>query len=432
MTPAPPTSRVAFLKKWGRLGAGAGAGQLVVQATAFLSGLVIIRLLPQEEYAFYTLANTMLFTMGMLADGGIASGVTALGGEVWQSRTELGKVLATGIRLRNRFALACLVVVMPITFYLYTKRDISTAGILIILAALIPTFVTTLSSGLYKVIPQLHQHIRPLVRVNVLGNVTRLATTVGALLLLPYAAVAMLCSGIAQFQVNRQLKSLMATDADASATWDPAIQSKILGFTKRSLPTSIYYALSGQITVWLLSIFGTTGSIAEVGALSRLMVVFTLVSMTVDLLVAPRFARLPKGSPAVVLRFLQACAVGVAVGGAVVLTVWLIPDVLLLVLGSQYDDLQYELLLISISSTLWMITNLVSKLAASRGILPNPVGFIASQILVQTLFIAFVVDYTSLTGVLYLSIATVVATLAYRLIHFLLSVGPGKRAAEVA
>ena len=61
---------LSFLRKWAVLGAGAGAGQLVVQATAFVSGIGIIRFLSEEEYAYYTLANTMVLTMGMLADGG--------------------------------------------------------------------------------------------------------------------------------------------------------------------------------------------------------------------------------------------------------------------------------------------------------------------------------------------------------------------------
>ena len=344
--------------------------------------------------------------------------MTALGGAVWQSPGKLGTVINTGLLLRKQFALACLAVMLPIVYYLFRQQPISTLGILIILACLIPTFVTTLTSGLYKVVPQLHQRIKSVVRINAISNSIRIATAVLPLLAFPFAAVALIGTGLAQYKGNRDLRRLMDEDIVVDAPTDPKVKRELLGFVKRILPTSIYYALSGQLTIWLLSIFGTTSSIAQVGALTRLMVVFTLVSLTVDLLVVPRFARLPKDSTDVLSRFFQSVAVGVAIGGTVIAAVLLVPDLLLAILGSTYEGLDYELLLVSISSSLWMLTNLISKLGAARSIIPNPIGFIGTQIVVQVVLVGFVIDYTELTGVLYLAIWTVVSTLLYRIIHF--------------
>src|SRR5690349_4585514 len=71
-----------------------GGAQALVQGAGLICGILIIRLLPTNEYAFYTLANTMLGTMTVLADGGISTGVMAQGGKVWQSKAELGTVLS--------------------------------------------------------------------------------------------------------------------------------------------------------------------------------------------------------------------------------------------------------------------------------------------------------------------------------------------------
>lgn len=72
--------------EWAKLIAITGSAQVMVQAIGFISGILVIRLLPTHEYALYTLANTMLGTMTLLADGGIATGVMSQGGKVWQDK----------------------------------------------------------------------------------------------------------------------------------------------------------------------------------------------------------------------------------------------------------------------------------------------------------------------------------------------------------
>jgi hypothetical protein len=61
--------------EWGKLITIVGSAQILVQAISLISGILVIRLLPTHEYALYTLANTMLGTMSLLADGGISTGV---------------------------------------------------------------------------------------------------------------------------------------------------------------------------------------------------------------------------------------------------------------------------------------------------------------------------------------------------------------------
>jgi hypothetical protein len=87
--------------EWGKLISLTGSAQMLVQGIALISGIFIIRLLPTEEYALYTLANTMLGTISLLADGGISTGTLATGGKVWQDPVALGKVVVTGMETRG-------------------------------------------------------------------------------------------------------------------------------------------------------------------------------------------------------------------------------------------------------------------------------------------------------------------------------------------
>ena len=111
---------------WGKLISITGGAQMIVQAVGFICGILIIRLLPVQEYALYTLVNTMLGTISVLADGGISSGVMAQGAKVWQDKEKLGEVLATGLDLRRKFAIGSLLISVPILFYLLIHKNTAT------------------------------------------------------------------------------------------------------------------------------------------------------------------------------------------------------------------------------------------------------------------------------------------------------------------
>src|SRR4051812_5965962 len=88
--------RYAKLLKWSRLVSISAIAQTLLQTMSFIGGVFVIRLLPTHEYALYTLANTMLATMILLADSGVSTGVMAQAAKVWDDNDKLGAVLATG------------------------------------------------------------------------------------------------------------------------------------------------------------------------------------------------------------------------------------------------------------------------------------------------------------------------------------------------
>src|SRR5271154_6478196 len=89
---------------WGKLISVTGGGQILVQGIGLICGILVIRLLPVKQYAWYTIANTLLGTMFILADSGITTSVMAQGGKIWQEKVKLGIVLDTGMHLRKQFA----------------------------------------------------------------------------------------------------------------------------------------------------------------------------------------------------------------------------------------------------------------------------------------------------------------------------------------
>jgi O-antigen/teichoic acid export membrane protein len=272
---------------WGKLISITGSAQIIVQAVGFACGILIIRLLPVQEYAFYTLANTMLGTMTVLADSGISTGVMAQGGKVWQNKEKLGAVLATGIALRKKFGIASILVSIPILGYLLMHNGASIVTTSLIVMALIPAFYAALSDSLLEIVPKLHQTILPLQKNQVSVGLGRLVLTGLTMFVFPWAFIAILAAGLPRIWGNIQLSKIGYGFADENQQPDKEIRIEILALVKRIMPTSIYYCISGQITIWLISVFGNTNSIAQLGALGRLNMLLSLFSVIITTLIIP-------------------------------------------------------------------------------------------------------------------------------------------------
>ena len=419
MTIAELSRRFPLVLKWSKLLGVTGGAQVVIQGLGFLVGIYIIRVLSQEQYAYYTLANTMLGTMTVLADGGISTGVMAEGGKHWEDPDELGEILATGMHMRQQFALGSLVVSIPILFYLLHDQGLAWWESSLLILCLIPAFLAALSGSLLQIVPRLHQNINELLKINVQLNVVRLVLTLPVLFFSPLASLAILAAGVGQWVNNFQLRKLSLQRANWKVAPSAKYRARIMEKVKKILPGSIYYCVSGQITVWLIAIFSDTENIANIGALSRLMMVLTLVKLSVDMLIVPRYARLPSHKGQVIARFFQVNALLLGLSALITGAVALLPDLFLWVLGEQYADLQYEVVLMTLSSCLVLVSGVAYMMASSRGIIPNPYLFIAFNIAAQVAILYFLVDYTTLAGVIMFSIYSAILNLLYRAVDFL-------------
>jgi O-antigen/teichoic acid export membrane protein len=388
---------------WGKLISITGSAQIIVQAIGFASGILIIRLLPVQEYAFYTLANTMLGTMTVLADGGITTGVMAQGGKVWEDKEKMGIVLATGLDLRKKFAIGSLLVSVPILFYFLLHNGASWLTSILIALALIPAFYAALSDSLLEIIPKLNQTILPLQRNQVEVGIGRLLLSGLAMFVFPWAFVAVLAAGIPRIWGNFGLRKIVYSYASKDEQPDIEVKKAILDLVKRILPTSIYYCVSGQITIWLISIFGNTTSLAQLGALTRLSVILSVFVTIITTLIIPRFAKLKLEKKILLQRFVQIMFVLTVILSLIILIVYFFPAPILWILGKDYKGLNYELLLSIIGSCISLLSGISFALYSSRGWALSPIVLITINLFAIIVF-ASILDLSNLEGVLFLNI----------------------------
>ena len=372
-----------------RLGAVGGA-QLVVQGFSFASGIMIVRWLPTKQYALYTLANTLLGTLSVISDGGISSGVMAQGGKVWQDRSKLGAVIATGRSLRRQFAIGTLLLWAPFFIWQFREHGAPWSDIAIILLVVIGYFWAAFLSTIYAVAPNLWQRLRDTQRIAVEQNLIRLGCLGGSLLAFPTAVTAVGATLVGQGWSVFRLKRISSRLVDLGQSENAEIRREVLKITKRVLPSAIYFCISSQLMIWLISVFGTNAGLAQIGALGRLGQVFTVFSGIATAAIAPRFARLPAQRNLIARRYFQVMTLFAVAGCGIVILVALFSRQVLWILGPEYAGLTREVVLAAAGSAMYFLVVSALALTNARGIVISPwrgimLNFAAQVILLSAL-----------------------------------------------
>ncbi|MEP6583366.1 MAG: polysaccharide biosynthesis protein [Ginsengibacter sp.] len=403
------TSRIQIfdytkLRQWSKLISVTGFTQALIQIVGLVCGIMVIRVLPPSEYALYTLANTMLGTMIVLADGGIATAAMSQGAKVWKESDKLGSVIVAGLRLRKIFAGISLPISLGILLFLLIHHGASWLLAFLILLSIVPTFYMLLHAGILEISPKLQQDIIQLQRIKVVTNIGRFLILSITIFTFPFAVIGLLAVSIPQIWANSRYKKISSKYADLNQEIDPVIQKNILKMVWRLLPEAIYYCLSGQIAIWLISVFGSTNGVAQAGALSRLSIVLGFFSILFANLVAPRFARLPNLSKLLLVRYLQIQLALVVLCTAITGMVWLFSNQILWVLGGHYKGLNTELVLMVVGSCLNLLYGASFLLGTYRSWIINPVVFISISV-ISTITAIFALDVSSLKSIIILNIA---------------------------
>jgi len=391
--------------------AGAQTG---IQLLGVGTGLAIVRLLSVREYAYYTIANAAFGTMTVLSDSGVSQSAMAEGGRVWQNRPALGAIVAGGMMLRRRFAVAAVVISIPTLFLLLRKQGAGFAAAVLVTVSILPLFLSTITAQVLEVVPRLHQRLAPLQWIQLSGAGLRFVTAVGLVTLFPFAWLASLGAGIAQIWTTWRLGRVSGSLADLDAPPDRGATKEMTRQITRAAPGAVYYAFAGQITVWLISVFGSTTAVAQVGALGRLAMAFNVATAVFGAIVVPRFARAQFTGRSFALRRFWYTQVGMAAvlsGG--VLLVAAFPSAVLLVLGRDYALLTHEVVLAAVGGALALLSGCAYAMAGARGVIIAPWLLVPVAILLQAALVAWL-PMTTVSGVLWLGI---LSNLVFWLMH---------------
>jgi len=375
--------------------------QSFIQFMGMLIGFYIVRKLTVQEYAIYTIANNMLSMLSVLSDSGISTSTYALGGKIWTDKIKLGKVMSTAIIFRNKFALLALLIGIPITIHLLMEQQVSWETITLIIITFIPAFKSQLTDSLYAVIPKLHQDIRSLQVNQLLVIILRLLLSGIFIFFFPFTWIVLLANGVPQIIGNLRLRKIVDKHATITNEEDPEVKKEIQKIVKRTFPGCLYFAFSGQITLFILAYMGKSNSIAEWGAIERFSVIFTVISSVFAMVIIPRYARLENNRKKLIETAHKILGFQLALSFIVLAVGCWFSDLLLNLLGEKYHNLEKELMLNLLNGGLGIMVGTLLAFSIRRGWVIQPALSIFMNVCPVILFAYFLPLDTLMNVILY-------------------------------
>ena len=352
---APKAHRVAEFLAW----------QGTTMAGNLLYGFLCVRLLPISEYAKFVVVFAIQGSLVVLMDVGISSSVVALVGD----RIEDRQLIADYVASLRQLAHWLFAIVAPITLLVYPllvrNRHWSWQTVAFMVVVLLISVWFARVGGAYGAVLILRRDRRRWYQtqmVSSFGTLIILIVFLASHWLNAYTAILINVAGViyvgaAYYIRSRQLLSVKGVASQQK-------RGAIIHLALPVIPSVIYFAIQGPLTVLLITIFGKTSGVASLGALTRLGQVFTLFSQMNPMLVEPYFARLPRQQ----LKSHYFAAVAVA-GGFGLLVVGLsrvFPEALLWILGTKYAGLRFEVFQVMIGSSIGFVCGVMNSINVAR------------------------------------------------------------------
>ena len=384
--------------------------QAVVQIIGFLSGILLVRTLEQREYAYFTIANTMQGTINLLADIGISVGLVSIGGRVWQDRHRFGQLISTALSVRKKIGAVAIIIVTPVLYLLLVKNGASFFYTAVLIVVVLAGLLIQLSLGVLAVVPRLRSDIARIQTIDLTGAIARLLVLVTLMYFFLNAGVAVAVATATLLLQYAMLRKYVAGVIDLDAPENAEDRAAMFGFIRKLAANAVFYCLQGQITVFLISFFARrTSSVAEVGALGRLAMIFAVLSNLLTNVFVPAFARCQSARK---LRWLYAAIIGVVTAFSLLVLCGaeIFPDQFLFVLGSKYAHLHRELLLMVGGAVLSALTGTFWALNASKAWVAGSWLYIPLTLATQIALIPCT-DFSSVVGVLTFNLISAIPNL---------------------
>ena len=379
--------------------------QLIVQAIGLVSGILLVRSLSQSQYAYYTIVNTMQGTMNLLADSGISIGLISIGGKVWQDPYRFGQLINTAMRLRRALVGVIIVIIVPILIWVLTKQGASWPYAILLTLGVLTALGSQMTTGVLEVVPRLHSQVSRLQNLGLINSVFRLVALIIAYCTLLNAAIAVFIGSFSLMINNLFLRRWAAEMIDIQAPAHQEDRRDILRIMRLQAPNSVFYCFQGQITIWLISIFGKAQNVAEVGALGRLAMILAIVGTVMANIVAPGFAKV-HSRERLLQRYLQVIASFGMLAVIVILITVTFPKQMLWLLGKNYNNLNSELVIVMLGSLFNGFLGVVWALNSAKGWIKYAWLYIPLTILAQALLL-LTVDVSSTKGIITFSALSV-------------------------
>jgi O-antigen/teichoic acid export membrane protein len=381
-------------------------GQGSLQFIQVVTGFMLFRWLSIEEYGQYSMAFAFQSMAHVLVEFGFSGTIVALVGNRINDKKVIGGYIKAGESYRQKLFIVISIGCIVIFPFLTQKHHFSVITTVMLLLSIIVNLYFTGWSSYYVPPLKMHQRIGKLFEIQIKSSALRLAALYVTFMLSALNSwLAALLSSLQTFISGYLIKKASKEYIEIPDRINANDTKEMLALLKPVMPGIIFNAFQGQIMIFILSIFGKTNNVAEIGALSKMGQLYMVISMAGGMIIAPYIAR--SAAKGLLKKYMFISVSAVFICSLFVLTAYVFPQPFLFLLGEKYSYLGNELVLMLTTAGLGVVTGIVWEMNESRKWIYSwdPMIMISGTIGVQ-LVAVFFFDLSNLRNVLLLSIAT--------------------------
>jgi hypothetical protein len=353
---------------WSRMLTAFVSLEIAAQSCAVLASFLIVRNLDKEHYAWYSLTFNLQTTLGMLTLLGIGTGMTSMSGRWIGDREKMGVLVASAFKYRTLLLVIVGPLVLPMFGYLLLKNGCPIWQTLALVALAVCLLFVQVNWNIFSVPVRIAGRYNLLQRAAFVDSLCR-ASTLGLLILFGSLSaattvlVSVLVTGtVVRFLLRKSAQEFIAPHCQPNRE----IQRTLTKLNLNVLPSTLTTVFQTQVGLAMLTIFGKTASVADLGALTRIALLLAVPQAIVTKIIEPKLAKTEEGTTLWRTFCVSVLIVAVMACGAFAI-MFLSRHQVLWLLGKNYWHLERELLFYAGISCLGMLTSMSMMLLYARG-----------------------------------------------------------------
>jgi hypothetical protein len=393
------------------------ASQLAGRTLAAVASILLVRLLPVREYAFYTVLLAGFTFISTSSDLGATESLSYFRRRAILKRKSWAVFYQAVLRFRRIVYLVGLLLSSGYVFYTARRmgHDVDALPVAVVMMGAAAWLAIEANTTAYAL--KLELRFREAYAVE-LSNESAKLLAVACLWVLSIATatagMASIATGglVAATLASRFWRRASQLGSASSRHVGRRIMRALLGQVAPVLPGTIHYALQAPLVALLAATYASAGNVAEVGALGRLGALVGVFSGFTSSVFVPRLANVSDSR-----AFMRGCVrwsiVMMAFSGGIILAVGTFADGLLWMLGRPYAGLRGELLIAAVAAIAATWGGFAWNINRARGWVraqPWRVPVVGTG----QLALFFLLDLSSTRGVLLFGVGTLLIDLVFQ------------------
>jgi hypothetical protein len=372
------------------------ASQGAAQVLGFTSGILIVRNLPKDDYAHYSIATAVLATLTLLGDAGMSAILMSGGAQRLADSARLAALFREARRFKLRLGSAVGLAGSAFIVFLLRSNGTTWPQTALIVALCAVTLWPIYSIAVTQTYHRLRLDITRIRRTALYVAALRCAVVAlvvvsGSQSVTLLLVVNLACSAITAVAFGRPMRRDLG-----EGKREPSLREDFARAARRVFPMTLLLVSGEQIFLAILSIRSTPEVVAETNAMSRFAIAFFVVNAAVADIAAPRLAR-ARGRTAVGRWLVGSLLLYLAFAAAVVLATAALATPLLSLLGPGYAGLEVPLITFAVGFALFYLGYAWDTLNQGRGWINGSWAYIPG-IVVWTAWCYWVADLAKAGG----------------------------------